>query len=130
MTSSKDHLTHTVIKKWAYQQPKQQPLPQLEDLETIVEHADLLLALVSDSECPQQEYILNCFYLLVGNGVSRHENDDIQQIQILLDKVTSEHSIIVINWATRVRMILRDLRKYDYVEWCKGGFVHKDLAMV
>jgi len=130
MTQSDIYLTPAMIKKWAYQQPKRPPLLQLEELDTIVNHADLVLSLVSDSNCPQREYILNCLYLLVGNGVSRHEEADIRKIHILLDKVTNAHGTVVLNWASRARMILRDLRKYDYVEWCKGGFVHKDLALV
>lgn len=125
-----DTVTPASIKKWAYKKTPQDPLPQLDELGTVVENAELLLTLVSDKNCPQRAHILNSLYTLVGRSVSKHSEADIGLINILLNKAAEYTALAITNWVTRSRLIMRDLRKYDYVEWCEGGFVHKDLAMI
>ena len=128
MAKSTDKLTPTTIKQWAYKRVNAEVLPQLEQLGTLVEHSDLLFSLVSDQSCPQRAGILNCFYTQVGKSVSQHSTPDITLINDLLTKAASSQDSVIMNWVTRTKSILHDLRKYDYVEWCEGGFVRKDLA--
>ena len=118
------------IKKWAYQKSKQVPLPHWDEIITSIENGDILLTLASDKLCPQRAYVLHCLYLLVGNSASKHVETEIRQINLLLAKASPSDDPVIFNWAARSRVILSDLRKYDYVEWCKGGFVQKDLPVV
>ena len=130
MTKIISNSSSASIKKWAYQKSNQEPLPNWNQLITTLENADLLLSLVADVNCPQRAYLLKCLYSLVGTSVSRHAESDIAQIKVLLSKVASSEDQVILNWVSRSRVILRDLRKYDYVEWCNGGFAEKDLATV
>ena len=118
------------ITDWAYQKSKLNPNPEWNELITTLENADLLLTLASDKNCPQRPSVLRCLYSLVGTSASRHIDVDIKKINVLLDKANLSSDSIILNWVTRSRIILRDLRKYDYVEWCQGGFSEKDLPIV
>lgn len=118
------------ITKWAYQKSKIKSIPEWDEQITIIENADLLLTLASDQTCPRRAFILKCLYSLVGTSASKHVDSDIMKINMLLDKAKSSQDRIILNWVDRSRMILRDLRKYDYTEWCKGGFSEKDLPIV
>ncbi|OGF99997.1 hypothetical protein A2Y99_01630 [Candidatus Gottesmanbacteria bacterium RBG_13_37_7] len=118
------------ITDWAYEKSKLNSNPEWNELITTLENADLLLTLALDKNCPQRPTILRCLYSLVGTSASRHVDVDIAKINVLLDKANSSSDSIILNWVTRSRIILRDLRKYDYVEWCQGGFSEKDLPIV
>ncbi len=120
----------TSIKKWAYQKSKRKFIPEWDEQITIMEHADLLLTLVEDQNCPQRAFLLKCLYSLVGSSVSKHVDMDMEKINLLLDKAQSSPDQIILNWVRRSRIILRDLKKFDYTEWCKGGFAEKDLPSV
>lgn len=117
------------ITKWAYQKSKLNSIPEWDELITI-ENADLLLTLVLDQNCPQRASILKCLYTLVGKSASKHVETDIAKINMLLDKAKSSSDQVILNWVNRSRMILIDLKKYDYVEWCQGGFSEKDLPII
>lgn len=118
------------ITKWAYQKSKIKSVQEWDELITRMENADLLLTLAMDKNCPQRSFILRCLYSLTGSSASKHVDVDIAKINILLDKAKSSSDIIILNWVNRSRVILRDLRKYDYIEWCQGGFSEKDLPTV
>jgi hypothetical protein len=130
MMESTDVITQAAIKKWAYKKNSQKLPHKLEEVETVVEHGDLLLSLVVDQTCPQRAAIVDCFYSLVGRSASMHIQKDIDLINILLTKAALYTDPVIINWVTRSKVILRDLRKYDYAEWCGGGFTRKDLGIV
>ena len=117
------------ITKWAYQKSKLRSIPEWDELITTIENADLLLTLVLDQNCPQRASILKCLYSLVGTSASKHVEVDITKINVLLDKAKSSPDQVIINWVNRSRIILRDLKKFDYVEWCQGGFSEKDLPI-
>ena len=118
------------ITKWAYQKSKLNSIPEWDELITTIENADLLLTLVLDQNCPQRASILKCLYSLVGTSASKHVEADIAKINMLLDKAKSSSDQVILNWVNRSRIILIDLKKYDYVEWCQGGFSEKDLPIV
>ncbi len=118
------------ITKWAYQKSKQKSIPEWDELITIIDNADLLLTLASDQNCPQRASILKCLYSLVGTSASKHFERDIAIINALLDKAQSSADQIILNWVDRSRIILHDLKKFDYTEWCRGGFSEKDLPTV
>ena len=117
------------ITKWAYQKSKLRSIPEGDELITTIENADLLLTLVLDQNCPQRASILKCLYSLVGTSASKHVDMDIAKINVLLDKAKSSSDQVILNWVNRSRIILRDLKKFDYVEWCQGGFSEKDLPI-
>ena len=117
------------ITKWAYQKSKLRSIPEWDELITTIENADLLLTLVLDQNCPQRASILKCLYSLVGTSASKHVEVDITKINVLLDKAKSSPDQVILNWVNRSRIILRDLKKFDYVEWCQGGFSEKDLPI-
>jgi hypothetical protein len=125
---SKDILTPTAIKKWANNTSDAELPTQLMELETVVENSELLFTLASDQHCPRRAYILNCMYSLIGQSISTHDNSDISLIKTFLDKAAQRQDAVILNLVARSKIIMRDLRKYDYVEWCGGGFVRKDLA--
>lgn len=118
------------ITKWAYQKSKFNYTAEVDTLITTLENADLLLTLALDQTCPKRPYILRCLYSLVGISASKHTDADISKIKMLLDKADSSSDDIILNWVKRSRMILMDMKKYDYNEWCQGGFSEKDLPMV
>lgn len=118
------------ITKWAYQKSKLKSVPEWDELITTIENAELLLTLTLDENCPQRPSILRCLYSLVGASASKHVDVDIAKINVLLDKAKSSSDSVILNWVNRSRIILRDLRKYDYIEWCQGGFSEKDLPIV
>ena len=118
------------ITKWAYKKTNLKITPEWEELITTIENADLLLTLALDQNCPQRASILKCLYSLVGTSASKHFEGDIAKINALLEKAKSSPDQIILNWVNRSRMILGDLRKFDYTEWCQGGFSEKDLPMV
>ena len=118
------------ITKWAYQKSKLNSIPEWDELITTIENADLLLTLVSDQNCPRRASVLKCLYSLVGTSASKHVEADIAKINMLLDKAKSSSDQVILNWVNRSRIILIDLKKYDYVEWCQGGFSEKDLPIV
>ena len=118
------------ISKWAYQKSKLTSIPDWDEQITTIENADLLLTLALDQNCPQRAFILRCLYSLVGASASKHVDRDIAKINMLLDKANSSSDTVIINWVNRSRIILRDLKKYDYIEWCQGGFSEKDLPQV
>lgn len=118
------------IKKWAYQKSKLRSIPEWGELITTIKNADLLLTLALDQNCPQRASILRCLYSLVGTSASIHVEVDIAKINALLDKAKSSSDQVILNWVTRSRIILGDLKKFDYIEWCEGGFSEKDLPIV
>lgn len=118
------------ITKWAYQKSNLKSLPEWDELITTIENADLLLTLALDQNCPQRASILKCLYSLVGSSVSKHVDVDIAKIKVLLDKAKSSPDQVIYNWVSRSRIILGDLKKFDYIEWCQGGFSEKDLPTV
>lgn len=115
------------ITKWAYQKSNLKSLPEWDELITTIENADLLLTLVSDQKCPHRASILRCLYSLVGISASKHVDVDIAKINVLLEKAQSSSDTVILNWVNRSRIILKDLKKFDYIEWCQGGFSEKDL---
>ena len=118
------------ITKWAYQKSKLKSIPEWDEQITTIENADLLLTLAIDQNCPQRASVLRCLYSLVGTSASKHIDSDIVKINMLLGKANSSSDSIILNWVNRSRIILKDLRKYDYTQWCKGGFSEKDLPTV
>ena len=118
------------ITKWAYQKSKYKSDPQWDETITTIENAEILYTLASDKDCPRRASILRCLYALVGTSASKHEDRDISKIKVLLDKGMLSSDVIILNWVNRSRIILRDLRKYDYIEWCQGGLSEKDLPIV
>ncbi|MBI3379137.1 hypothetical protein HY029_00075 [Candidatus Gottesmanbacteria bacterium] len=118
------------ITKWAYQKSKLASMPEWVELITTIENADLLLTLVLDQKCPQRPSVLKCLYSLVGTSASKHVEMDIAKINMLLDKAQSSSDQVILNWVNRSRIILKDLKKFDYIEWCQGGLSEKDLPTV
>lgn len=118
------------ITKWAYQKSNYESVPDWDELITTIDNADLLLSLASDQNCPKRAYVLKCLYSLVGTSASRHFECDIVKINKLLEKAKSSSDQIILNWVNRSRMILTDLKKFDYTEWCLGGFSKKDLPTI
>lgn len=102
----------------------------MDELMITFENADLLLTLVLDKNCPRRAFVLRCLYSIVGTSVSKHVDVDIAKVQVLLDKAGSSTDMVILNWVNRSRTILRDRRKYDYMEWCQGGFSEKDVPSV
>ena len=118
------------IKKWAYQKSKLKSVSEWNEQITTIDNADLLLTLALDVNCPQRASVLRCLYLLVGTSASKHIDVDIMKIKSLLDKAGLSSDKIILNWVTRSRIILKDLRKFDFIEWCQGGLSEKDLPIV
>lgn len=118
------------ITKWAYKKSKHTSMAGMDEVLSSLENADLLLTLASDKNCPRRAFVLRCLYSMVGTIVSKHLDIDIVKIHLLLDKANASSDVVILNWVNRTRIILRDLRKYDYVEWCQGGFSQKDLPNV
>ncbi len=122
-------MTHHSIKKWAFKKSKPKSVPDWDSRITTIKNADLLLTLAQDQNCPQRASVLRCLYTLVGISVSKHTALDIEAINKLLDKAEASSDRIILNWVDRSRVILKDLRKYDYIEWCQGGFSERDLPL-
>lgn len=118
------------ITKWAYQKSNFKSTPEWDEQITTIDNADLLLTLASDQNCPQRASVLKCLYSLVGTSASKHFEYDIAKINMLLDRAKSSSDQIILNWVNRSRIILTDLKKFDYIEWCQGGFSEKDLPTV
>ena len=118
------------ITEWAYQKSKLKFIPEWDELITTIENADLLLTLALDQNCPRRASVLKSLYSLVGTSVSKHVEVDIAKINVLLDKAKSSSDQVILNWVNRSRIILGDLKKFDYMEWCQGGFSEKDLPAV
>lgn len=118
------------ITKWAYQTSKSETLPDWDEMITTLENADLLLKLVSDLKCPRRASVLRCLYTLVGISASRHIDVEIVKIKELLDKAKYSPDKAIVHWVEKSRMLLGDLKKFDYIEWCKGGLSEKDLPTV
>lgn len=118
------------ITRWAYRKSKDIPRPEWDEQITILKNADLLLTLVTDRNCPRRSSVLKCLYALVGTSISRHSGMDLEIINALLEKAKESQDQIILNLVKRSRVILGDLRKYDYIEWCQGGFSEKDLPAV
>lgn len=118
------------ITKWAYKKTHLEIIPEWEELITTIENADLLLTLALDQNCPQRASILKSLYFLVGTSVSKNVAVDIAKINVLLDRAKLSTDQIILNWVNRSRMILSNLKKYDYMEWCHGGFSEQDLPTV
>lgn len=118
------------ITKWAYQKSQLESMTEWNEEITTMENADLLLTLASDQKCPQRASVLKCLYSLVGISASKHVEGDAERINVLLDKAQSSSDQIILNWVNRSRIILKDLKKFDYTEWCQGGFSEKDLPTV
>lgn len=118
------------ITKWAYQKSKLKSMAEWVELITTIENADLLFTLVLDQKCPQRASVLRCLYSLVGTSASKHDEMDIAKINMLLDKAQSSSDQVILNWVNRSRIILKDLKKFDYTEWCQGGLSEKDLPTV
>lgn len=116
------------IKKWAYQEKKKEPAQDWDLVITSMGNGDLLLSLAADPECPKKAYFLQCLYLLVGDGVSKHRDGDRGKLEALLANAESSHESHIINWVARSRSILFDMRKFDYAEWLGGGWARKDLG--
>jgi hypothetical protein len=110
------------IKKWAYQPTKKEPTPVWSLTITTIENGELLVALASDPACPRKHYFLRCLYFLVGESVSKHREEDKGRIEELLTKADASEDPQIIQWVLRSRSIIKDLRKFDYKEWCEGGF--------
>lgn len=121
--------SQTAITKWAYQKSKIKTIPEWNDEITTLENAELLLTLVADTNCPQRATILKCLYSLVGISVSKHLDNDIMKIKLLLEKANLSSDSVILNWVNRSRIILKDLRKFDYIEWREGGLSEKDLRI-
>jgi hypothetical protein len=119
-------LNSVTIRKWAYKKPNQNLPVQFEELDNVAENGELLLSLVSDKLCPQRINIMNCLYSVIGKSASKNIKTNINLINTLLAKAELHHDLFISNWVSRSRIILQDMRKYDYVEWCEGGFVRKD----
>ena len=118
------------ITKWAYQKSQLRSVPEWDELITTIENADLLLSFAQDKNCPRRPSVLRCLYSLVGISASKHIDVDIMKIKLLLDKAQSSSDSVILNWVNRSRIILRDLKKFDYIEWCQGGLSQKDLPIV
>ena len=118
------------ISKWAYQKSKLESIPNWDEMITTIENADLLLTLALDQNCPRRASILRCLYSLVGTSASKHDYVDIAKINALIERAKSSSDTVILNWVNRSRIILKDLRKFDYIEWCQGGFSEKDLPIV
>ena len=124
-----DHLTAEHIRRWAYKKNKAGSNPVWNDTLIDFSHANVLLDIAHDPDCPRRAAILNCLYMLTGTIVSKHEVSDVAKLRELLDSVRTTDQVIN-NWANRSRVILQDLRKYDYAEWCEGGFADRDLPNI
>ena len=118
------------ITKWAYQKSGLRSTPEWDELITTLENAELLLTFALDINCPQRASVLRCLYSLVGISASKHVDVDVMKIKLLLDKANSSSDRIILNWVNRSRIILKDLKKFDYNEWCQGGFSEKDLPIL
>jgi hypothetical protein len=121
------NLTPSNIKKWAYKKSDPEVPTQFEEINVVVKYGELFLTLAADQTCPKRAPILSCLYSLIGKSASKHLNSDMSLINSLLDKAATYQDTVILNWVARSRAILLDMRKYDYVEWCEGGFVRKDL---
>jgi hypothetical protein len=119
--------TPAALKKWAYKKSNQELPVQLNELGIAVENSDLLISFVVDERCPKRATILGFLYSLIGKNASKHLTSDNSLINILLSKAELNEHPIIKNWVARSRIIMNDMRKYDYVEWCEGGFARKDL---
>ena len=124
-----DSSSHSIT-KWAYQKSKHRSTQEWDEMITVIENAELLLTLALDKNCPQRASVLRCLYSLVGTSASKHVDSDIAKINVLLGKANSSSDSIILNWVQRSRMILGNLKKFDYIEWCQGGFSEKDLPKV
>ena len=122
--------TSISITKWAYQKSRINPFPDWNDQITTLDNAELLITLVSDAKCPQRAALLRCLYSLVGISVSKHVDVDMMKLKLILDKANLSTDRVILNWVQRSRIILKDLRKYDYIEWRKGGLSEKDLPII
>lgn len=120
-------MTDEKIKKLAYKNSNNKLDELFENLPEVVAHADVLISLIEDIQCPQRGFILNALYRIVGKTISQHSKADIHLIETLLDIASANKTEIIVNWVKRSKTILKDLRKYDYTEWCEGGFARKDL---
>ena len=137
MLKPQEHPSSVNIIKWAYQKPKPSTVGLKQDVQsawdeaiTTIDNADLLLTLALDRNCPRRVNILRYLYFLVGTSVSRHAGSDVAKIKELLETAKSSSDKVIINWVTRSRIILGDLRKFDYTEWCLGGFVDRDISIM
>lgn len=97
---------------------------------TTLGNGDLLLSFASDPDCPKKAYFLQCLYSLVGDSVAKHREGAREKIETLLANAGSSQEAHIINWVARSRSILYDLRKFDYAEWCGGGWARKDLGSI
>lgn len=119
-------VTPTSLKKWAYAK-KPSPLENLLEITFFETFTEDLINYINDQHCPQRTVILDSFYKIVGHSISKNNLQDKNSIQQLVNRIEPKHGLLMNNWAYRARIILKDMRKYDYNEWCDGGFSKKDL---
>lgn len=117
------------IRQWAYHKTKNEPIRDWNIVISTLGNAELLLALAEDKSCPKRQYFLECLYLLVGNSVSKHRATDAGKVEVYLARAEKSSEPAIVNWVTRSREILRDLRRFDYAEWCEGGLAKKDMPL-
>lgn len=115
-----------LLKNWAYT-PQAEPLQELSELSFMSTHAEELIHYLNDSVCSQRLCILDSFYKIVGTTVSKSKREETNTIEALVNSIAGQHGILMNNWAGRTKVILRNMRKYDYMEWCESGFAKMDL---
>jgi hypothetical protein len=119
-------VTPASLKKWAYAK-KSSPLIDLLEVSFFEIYAEDLITYLNDQRCPQRLLILDSFYKIVGHSISKNNLPEKNSIQQLVNRIQPKHGPLMNNWAFRARIILKDMRKYDYIEWCDGGFSNKDI---
>lgn len=120
------------IKHWAYD--AETPPAKDPDFDLSVAdlaHADLLVRLAADPECPKRQYFLGCLYLLVGERVRpdavakrplhRCFRDEIALLKGMASEFPGNPDMEL--FRKRVDSLLANPASMNYDDWCDFGFV-------
>jgi hypothetical protein len=113
--------TEQEIRRWAYTTA----FEPMQDWQLIIggsEHAQTLIDLVSDPDCPSRRYLLGALYILVGDAVrSGYLTTPREELDRLLAIAAARPDPWLSTWVSRSSRLVASPREFDYADWCDGG---------
>lgn len=91
-------------------------------------HADLLVELVVDENCPSRRYVLGALYVLVGEAVrSEFRKVSPADLEPVLAKAAASANAWAECWAARAARLIANPAEFDYAAWCAGGLAKRPM---
>lgn len=115
--------TLSEIRRWAYEYDVEEPC-QAWDLSLMWRgYEELYIELAADENCPNNRFFLSILYRMVGDQVRRGTDNQTEfNLRDFVAKADSFDNKALKSWQTRSMDLLRHPEKFDYDQWCAGGF--------